>query len=174
MHNRHTDMPEGRRNDWHTIRSLLPYLAAYRGRALLALGFLILAKLANVGVPLALKGIVDALDGIEAHQIALPIVLLAAYGVLRFCSSAFNELRDVVFARVRHGIMRRISLRVLQHLHRLGLRYHLERKTGAVSRDLDRGTRSASSLLNYLLFSIIPTAVELTLIATILLINYSA
>ncbi len=169
----HTDMPTGRRNDWKTIRALLPYLAAYRGRALLALGFLVLAKVANVGVPLALKGIVDALESAEARQLALPIVLLAAYGVLRLCSSAFNELRDVVFARVRHGIMRRISLRVLEHLHRLGLRYHLECKTGAVSRDLDRGTRSASSLLNYMLFNIVPTAVELTLIATILLINYS-
>ncbi len=173
MHIRHTESPSDKRNDWLTIRSLLPYLWAYRGRAGLAIGFLVLAKLANVGVPLALKEIVDLLDTPEHRQLALPIVLLLTYGLLRLGSSAFNELRDVAFARVRHGIMRRISTRTLEHLHRLGLRFHLERQTGAISRDLERGTRSASSLLNYMLFNILPTLVEVLLIAGVLLANYN-
>ncbi len=173
MHIRHTESPSDKRNDWLTIRSLLPYLWAYRGRAGLAIGFLVLAKLANVGVPLALKEIVDLLDTPEHRQLALPIVLLLTYGLLRLGSSAFNELRDVAFARVRHGIMRRISTRTLEHLHRLGLRFHLERQTGAISRDLERGTRSASSLLNYMLFNILPTLVEVLLIAGVLLTNYN-
>ncbi len=173
MHIRYTELPSGQRNDLKTLRSLLPYLKAYRGRALAALGFLLLAKLANVGIPVVLKEVVDHLNTQVHQQIALPLVLLVAYGVLRLASSAFNELRDVVFARVRHGVMRRMSVQVLEHLHALGLRYHLERKTGAVSRDLERGTRSAASLLNYLLFSILPTLVEVGLIATFLLVNYS-
>ncbi len=172
MHIRHTEPPSAKRNDWQTVRFLLPYLWAYRGRAGLALAFLILAKLANVGVPLALKEIVDYLSDKPGHALALPIVLLLAYGVLRLGSSAFNELRDVVFARVRHGIMRRLSLKFLEHLHALSLRFHLERKTGAITRDLERGTRSASSLLNYMLFNILPTLVEVTLIAGVLLVKY--
>ena len=176
MHIRHTEPPTKRRNDWHTIRALLPYLWAYRGRAGLAILFLTLAKLANVGIPLALKDIVDYLNGAKggsAGALALPMVLLLAYGLLRLGSSAFNELRDVVFARVRHGVMRRLSLKFLEHLHALSLRFHLERKTGAITRDLERGTRSASSLLNYLLFNILPTIVEVTLIAGVLLVKYS-
>ncbi len=176
MHIRHTEPPATRRNDWQTIRALLPYLWVYRGRAGLAILFLTLAKLANVGIPLALKEIVDYLNGAKAGTtatLALPIVLLLAYGLLRLGSSAFNELRDVVFARVRHGIMRRLSLKFLEHLHALSLRFHLERKTGAITRDLERGTRSASSLLNYLLFNILPTIVEVTLIAGVLLVKYS-
>ncbi len=172
MHARYTEPPTAQRNDWQTIRQLLPYLWAYRGRAGLALLFLLLAKLANIGVPLALKEIVDYLNGKPEQTLALPLVLLAAYGLLRLGSSAFNELRDVVFARVRHGIMRRLSTRFLEHLHDLSLRFHLERKTGAITRDLERGTRSASSLLNYLLFNILPTVVEVSLIATVLLAKY--
>ncbi len=172
MHIRHTEPPAQTRRDWQTIRFLLPYLWAYRGRAALALAFLILAKLANVGVPLALKEIVDFLDAPGLRELALPMVLLLAYGLLRLGSSAFNELRDVVFARVRHGIMRRLSLKFLEHLHALSLRFHLERKTGAITRDLERGTRSASSLLNYMLFNILPTLVEVTLIASVLLVKY--
>ncbi|WP_127477770.1 ABCB family ABC transporter ATP-binding protein/permease [Sulfurivermis fontis] len=172
MHIRHTEPPAQARRDWQTIRFLLPYLWAYRGRAALALLFLVLAKLANVGVPLALKEIVDYLDSPGLRELALPVTLLLAYGVLRLGSSAFNELRDVVFARVRHGIMRRLSLTFLQHLHALSLRFHLERKTGAITRDLERGTRSASTLLNYMLFNILPTLVEVTLIATVLLAKY--
>jgi ABC-type transport system involved in Fe-S cluster assembly, permease and ATPase components len=172
MHYRHTEPPAQPRRDWQTIRFLLPYLWAYRGRAALAVLFLILAKLANVGVPLALKEIVDYLDTPGLRELALPMVLLLAYGVLRLGSTAFNELRDVVFARVRHGIMRRLSITFLEHLHALSLRFHLERKTGAITRDLERGTRSASSLLNYMLFNILPTLVEVTLIASVLLVKY--
>ncbi len=131
-----------------------------------------LSKLAIVGVPLALKEIVDALDNSQGQTVALPIVLLVAYGLLRLAGSAFNELRDVVFAKVRHGTMRELSLKSLDHLHKLSLRYHLERKTGALSRDMERGTRSASSLLNYMVFSILPTLVELSLVAGVLLTQY--
>lgn len=173
MHARHTEPPAADRNDWRTIRALLPYLWAYRGRAALAVLFMVAAKLATVGVPIALKGIVDYLNSPDLRELALPLFLLAAYGLLRLCSSAFNELRDMVFARVRHGVMRRIAERVLTHLHELSLRYHLERKTGAVTRDLDRGTRAASALLNYLLFNILPTLVEVSLIAGVLLAGYS-
>ncbi len=168
-----TEEPLSNRNDWQTIRSLLPYLWNYRGRAGLALAFLVLSKLAIVGVPLALKEIVDALDTSNGHSATLPIVLLLAYGVLRLAGSAFNELRDVVFALVRHGTMRELSLKSLDHLHKLSLRYHLERKTGALSRDMERGTRSAASLLNYMVFSILPTFIELGLVAGILLSKYS-
>ena len=96
----------------------------------------------------------------------------SAYGALKLASSLFNELRDAVFSRVRHGAMRQVSTRVLDHLHRLSLRYHLERKTGGISRDIERGARSVSSMLNYMAFSILPTLVEVTLIAGILLKNY--
>ncbi len=173
MHRKQTEAPSENRHDWKTIRSLLPYLWNYRGRAGLALAFLVLSKLAIVGVPLALKEIVDALDNPEGRMLALPLAILIGYGVLRLAGSAFNELRDVVFAKVRHGTMRDLSLKALGHLHKLSLRYHLERKTGALSRDMERGTRSASSLLNYMLFSILPTFVELGLVAGILLNNYS-
>lgn len=173
MHIKHTDEPLTQRNDWQTIRSLLPYLWNYRGRAGLALAFLVLSKFAIVGVPLALKEIVDALDTSKGQAVALPIALLLAYGLLRLAGSAFNELRDVIFAKVRHGTMRELSLKSLDHLHKLSLRYHLERKTGALSRDMERGTRSASSLLNYMVFSILPTLVELSLVAGVLLTQYS-
>ncbi len=173
MHIKHTEEPLEQRNDWQTIRSLLPYLWNYRGRAGLALAFLVLSKLAIVGVPLALKEIVDALDTSKGQTVALPIALLLAYGLLRLTGSAFNELRDVIFAKVRHGTMRELSLKSLGHLHKLSLRYHLERKTGALSRDMERGTRSASSLLNYMVFSILPTLVELSLVAGVLLTQYS-
>ncbi len=173
MHRKQTEAPASNRHDLQTIHSLLPYLWNYRGRAGLALAFLVLSKLAIVGVPLALKEIVDVLDNPEGRMLALPLALLIGYGVLRLAGSAFNELRDVVFARVRHGTMRDLSLKALGHLHKLSLRYHLERKTGALSRDMERGTRSASSLLNYMLFSILPTFVELGLVAGILLNNYS-
>ncbi len=172
-HIKRTEEPLAERNDWQTVRSLLPYLWNYRGRAGLALAFLVLSKVAIVGVPLALKEIVDALDSSNGHTATLPIMLLLAYGVLRLAGSAFNELRDVIFAKVRHGTMRELSLKSLEHLHKLSLRYHLERKTGALSRDMERGTRSAASLLNYMVFSILPTFVELGLVAGILLSKYS-
>ena len=172
MHIHPTSLPGTAGNDLKTLRALAPFLWAYRGRVLLALGFLILAKVANVGVPLVLKDIVDALD-INGHsELLLPLSFLLIYGLLRLTSSLFNELRDAVFARVRHGAMRSVSLKVLEHLHRLSLRFHLERKTGGLSRDIDRGTRSVSSLMNFMVFSILPTLVEITLVAIILLTRY--
>ena len=172
MHSPPTTLPGTAGNDLKTLRALAPFLWDYRGRVLLALGFLILAKVANVGVPLVLKDIVDNLDAGEHSHLVLPLALLLVYGVLRLASSLFNELRDAVFARVRHGAMRSVSLKVLEHLHKLSLRYHLERKTGGLSRDIDRGTRSVSSLMNYMVFSILPTLVEIFLVAVILLSRY--
>jgi len=167
-----TETPHANRRDWANIRALLPYLWEFWERVLLALGCLILAKLANVGVPLVLKGIVDHLDTTQAATVTLPIVLLLAYGGLRMASALFDELRDGLFARVRYRAMRRLTLRTLRHLHSLSLRFHLERKTGAISRDLERGARSLSSLLNYLTFSILPVAIEFTLVALILISQY--
>ena len=173
MHIPATSLPDASSgDDIKTLRALLPFLWNYRGRVLLALGFLILAKVANVGVPLVLKDIVDSLDGNTHSQLVLPLALLLTYGALRLASALFNELRDSVFARVRHGAMRSVSLKVLEHLHTLSLRYHLERKTGGLSRDIDRGTRSVSSLMNYMVFSILPTLVEIALVAGILLSRY--
>jgi len=167
-----TERIHGDRRDRHNLRAMLPYLWEFRGRAALALGCLVLAKFANVGVPLVLKEIVDAFEGVETQMLVLPVSLLLAYGALKLSGSLFNELRDVIFARVRFRAMRRLSTRVLSHLHRLSLRYHLGRQSGAISRDLERGTRSVSTILNYLVFSVIPVLVELTLVAVILLTKY--
>jgi ABC-type transport system involved in Fe-S cluster assembly fused permease/ATPase subunit len=171
MHIRPTSLPETD-TDLRNLRALLPFLWNYRGRVVLALAFLVLAKVANVGVPLVLKEIVDSLETTGEMALALPLAFLLAYGALRLASSLFNELRDAVFARVRHGATRSVSVKVLEHLHRLSLRYHLERKTGGLSRDIDRGTRSVSSILNYMVFNLLPTLVEITLIAGILLVRY--
>ncbi len=173
MHIRATELPDTRASDLRTLRALLPFLWQYRGRVIVALLSLVLAKAANVGIPLILKDIVDSLDGNGQMQLAVPLALLAAYGLLRLSSSLFNELRDSVFARVRHGAMRSVSVRTLEHLHRLSLRFHLERKTGGITRDIERGTRSVSSLLNYMVFSILPTLVEVLMIVGILLGRYS-
>ncbi|MEN8167963.1 MAG: ABC transporter transmembrane domain-containing protein, partial [Pseudomonadota bacterium] len=160
------------RRDLHNLRNMLPFLWEYRGRALFALGCLVLAKVANVGIPLVLKQIVDGLEQGDKTLLVLPLFLLLGYGLLRLSSSLFNELRDAVFARVRYRAMRRLSNRVLSHLHDLSLRFHLERQTGAISRDLERGTRSVSSILNYMVFSILPMLVEFTLVALVLLTQY--
>jgi ABC-type transport system involved in Fe-S cluster assembly fused permease/ATPase subunit len=172
MHSRPTTLPGTAGDDLKTLRALAPFLWAWRGRVLLSLGFLVLAKLANVGIPLVLKDIVDSLDLTRQAVLVLPLSLLAMYGLLRLTSSLFNELRDALFARVRHGAMRSVSLKAFEHLHKLSLRYHLERKTGGLSRDIDRGTRSVSSLMNYMVFSILPTLVEIALVAIILLSRY--
>ncbi len=171
-HAAHTEKAHGDRRDLHNLRSLLPFLWDYRGRALVALSTLVLAKIANVGVPLVLKQIVDALEHGERAALALPVVLLVGYGSLKLTSSLFNELRDAVFARVRYHAMRRLSTQVLRHLHDLSLRYHLERQIGAVSRDLQRGTASVSALLNYMVFSILPMLVELALVIAVLVTQY--
>ncbi len=160
-----------RRNEWRAAKMLLPYLWEYKGRVLLALAFLVTAKLANVGVPLVLKDIVDSLDTRTA-VLVMPLALLAAYGFLRFSTVFFAELRDVVFVRVTQRAIRRIALTVFRHLHTLSLRFHLERQTGGVSRDIERGTRGVSSLMSYMLFSIIPVILEFSLVAAILLTKF--
>ena len=169
---RYTESPHHERRDWANLRALLPYLWEYRGRVLLALGCLVLAKVVNLGVPLTLKGIVDSLDAQRLAVIALPTTLLLGYGALKLGNALFSELRDVLFARVRYRAMRRLTVRTLAHLHDLSLRFHLERKTGAISRDLERGARSLSTLLNYLAFSILPVVVEFMLAAALLLDRY--
>ena len=165
----HTD-----RRDWHNLKAMLPFLLDFRGRVLFALACLVAAKVANVGVPVVLKMIVDSLEQRPQQLLILPLSLLLAYGALRLAAALFNELRDTVFARVRYHAIRQVSVRVLEHLHKLSLRYHLERKTGGIARDIERGTSSISTLLNYLVFSIVPIAIEFTLVALILLHNYAA
>ena len=154
-----------------TLQSLAPYLWQYKWRVLLALSCLIGAKLANVAVPLVFK---EMIDGLTAAQqvLALPALLLALYGALRFSSSLFTELREILFARVTQQAVRRIALEVFRHLHALSLRFHLERQTGGVSRDIERGSRSISSLISYTLYSILPTLVEMTLVLSILFVKY--
>jgi len=159
------------RNDWKTIRTLLPYLWEFRGRVALALTLLISAKFANVAVPLVLKEIVDSLSQPKA-LLVLPAILLLAYGLLRFASTLFGELRDAVFAKVTQRAIRRVASKVFCHLHALSLRFHLERQTGGVSRDIERGTRGIGFLLNFMLFNILPTLVEIGLVAAILLVKY--
>ena len=160
-----------RRSEWHTIARVLPYLWEYRGRVLLALVFLVIAKLANVGVPLVLKEIVDALDPRQA-ALLLPLALLIAYGALRLSNTLFAELRDVVFVRVTQRAIRRIALTVFRHLHGLSLRFHLDRQTGGMTRDIERGTRGISTLLSFMLFSIIPVILEFSLVAAVLLTKF--
>ena len=173
MVHRQTSKPHGDRKDWRNLKRLFPFVWEFRGRVLIALACLVLSKLAVVAMPLVLRDIIDGLDS-ETETLVLPIVLLLAYGVLRLASSLFNELRDAVFARVRYHAMRGISHRVLHHLYSLSLRYHLDRKTGGITRDLERGTNSLSSILNYLVFNIVPTAAEFALVAIILLGQYEA
>ncbi|OUR70736.1 metal ABC transporter permease [Methylophaga sp. 41_12_T18] len=158
--------------DWTAIRSLLPYLQEFKGRVALALLLLTLAKIANVGIPLTLKSAVDALDPQQQEIIYLPIVFLLAYGLLRFTSSLFSELRDALFAKVIHHSVRRIAGNIFAHLHKLSLRFHLQRHTGGISRDIERGTRGISFLLNFMIFNIVPTLVEIALVTVILLTQY--
>jgi ABC-type transport system involved in Fe-S cluster assembly fused permease/ATPase subunit len=138
---------------WKTLRSLVPYLTEFKGRVVLAMSLLILAKLANVSVPLILKKIIDAMD--KSHAVLMvPVSLILAYGLLRLMSTLFGELRDAVFAKVTQRAIRRVALQVFEHLHTLSLRFHLDRQTGGVSRDIDRGTRGIGFLLNFMLFNI--------------------
>ncbi|MCG6968184.1 MAG: ABC transporter ATP-binding protein/permease [Gammaproteobacteria bacterium] len=169
-----TETPSADRNALYNLNALLPYIWEFRGRVSLALACLIFSKLATVGIPITLKEIVDSLDSTITTTIVLPVTLLFAYGLLRLASSFFNEMRDVLFTRVRYRAMRRLTIRTLEHLHNLSLRFHLERKTGALSSDLQRGAASLSSLLNYFIFSIIPVSVEFLLIAGYLFVQYDA
>jgi ATP-binding cassette subfamily B protein len=158
---------------WRTLNSLAPYLWQHKWRVLLALSCLIGAKLANVAVPLVFKEMIDGLTSAQ-QVLALPALLLALYGALRFSTSLFTELREILFARVTQQAVRRIALEVFRHLHALSLRFHLERQTGGVSRDIERGSRSISSLISYTLYSILPTLVEITLVLSILFAKYDS
>lgn len=163
--------PEGPRSDWVTLRKLLPYLWPYRWRVALALLFLLAAKGANVSVPILLKHLVDALDlkpGDPRAALVVPIGLLLAYAGLRLSTTVFTELRELVFAKVSFGAARQIALQVFKHLHELSLRFHLERQTGGLSRDIERGTRALQSLVSYSLYTILPTLVEVLLVLGIL------
>jgi len=155
-------------NEWRVLRLLAPYVLEYRSRVVLALVCLVTAKLANVGVPLVMKEVVDRLDA-KTAIVAVPVALLAIYGVLRFSTTLFAELRDVVFVRVTQRAARRVALGVFRHLHSLSLRFHLERQTGGMTRDIERGTRGISTLLSYFLFSIFPVILEFALVAAVLL-----
>ena len=156
---------------WQTLRTLFPYLWRYRLRVLAAMACLIGAKVANVSVPLVFKDMIDGLSGKE-QLLALPVLLLVLYGTLRFSTALFTELREILFARVTQRAVRQVSLEVFGHLHALSLRFHLERQTGGVSRDIERGSRSISSLISYTLYSILPTLVEIGLVLGILFVKY--
>jgi len=166
--------PPTERHDWQTIRTLFPYLWQWRGRVLLALACLIGAKLANVAVPLVFKDIVDGFVPASPAQAILiaPLALIAAYGVLRFGVSLFTELRELLFTRVTQRAVRTIALQVFEHLHALSLRFHLERQTGGLTRDIERGTRAIGTLISYTIFSVLPTIVEVALVLGILAARY--
>ncbi len=158
--------------DWKALKGLLPYLLEFKWRVAGAMLFLMLAKVANVCVPIVLKYIVDDLDGSQ-QIVAVPLALVLTYGLLRFSSSLLGELRDAVFARVTERAMRRVGLSVFQHLHRMELDFHLSRQTGGLSRDIDRGTSGISFLLRFMLFNIVPTLFEIALVIGILFYNFN-
>jgi ATP-binding cassette subfamily B protein len=158
--------------NWHIIRIIWPYLMEYRSRVLLALGCLILAKLGNVVGPFILKYIVDALDSEKAQLVAAPIALVLAYGLARFANVMFGEIRDTVFGRVTERAMRKIGLEVFRHLHNLDLDFHLNRRTGGLSRDIERGTTGISFLMRFFVFNIVPTFIEIFMVVGILLFEY--
>ncbi|MDN7716175.1 ABCB family ABC transporter ATP-binding protein/permease [Burkholderia gladioli] len=177
----------GPRNDWQTIRSLLPYLSTYKGRVLLALSCLIGAKLANLGVPIVMKRIVDGLSSVQHLQAlgraeqSAPLVLagglgllVVAYALVRLSTSLFTELREMLFAKVTESAVRQLALQVFRHLHGLSLRFHLERQTGGMSRDIERGTRGIQQLISYSLYSILPTLIEVGLVLGFFVVKYDA
>ncbi len=158
-----------------TLKRLFPYLWEYKWRAMFALAFMLGAKLANVGVPLLLKDLVDAMNfkpGDVQAVLVVPVALLLAYGLLRLSTTVFTELRELVFAKATEGAARRISLEVFRHLHALSLRFHLERQTGGMTRDIERGTRGVHSLISYSLYSILPTMIEVALVLGLLAVKF--
>ncbi|AHN75146.1 metal ABC transporter permease [Pandoraea pnomenusa] len=179
--------PRSPRGDWQVIKSLLPYLLEFRGRVTLALSCLILAKVANLGVPIIMKHIVDALGPVAtlsstaraANDPSLIVVgglglLVVAYGLVRLSTSLFTELREILFSKVTESAVRQIALRVFRHLHALSLRFHLERQTGGMSRDIERGTRGIQSMISYSLYSILPTLIEVALVLGFFVVRYDA
>ncbi len=162
------------RGGWRALTTLLPYLWVYRWRVAVAMSCLLLAKVATVALPLVLKGVVDTLDASRARELILPLGLLLGYGGLRLASALFGELRDIIFARVTQHSIRRAALGVFRHLHTLSLRFHLDRKTGGISRDIERGARGISFLLTFMVFNILPTLVEIGLVGAVLLARFDA
>ncbi len=163
------------RSDWATLRRLLPYLWRYKWRVSFALTFMVGAKMANVGVPLLLKNLVDDMTLTPARiLLAVPVALLVAYGALRLATSLFTELRELIFSKATEGTARSISLEVFRHLHNLSLRFHLERQTGGMTRDIERGTRGVHSLISFSLYSIIPTLIEMVMVLTLLAVQFDA
>ncbi|MDO8698879.1 MAG: ABC transporter ATP-binding protein/permease [Rhodoferax sp.] len=164
------------RSDWATLKRLFPYLWQYKWRVMAALAFMVGAKVANVSVPLLLKELVDTMNpkgGIDASALlVVPVALLFAYGLLRLSTTLFAELRELVFAKATEGASRTISLQVFRHLHALSLRFHLERQTGGLTRDIERGTRAVNSLISYSLYSIIPTLIEVAMVLTLLAVKF--
>ena len=153
------------------VRKLLPYVWQWKWRVLFALACLVAAKLANIGVPLVLKQIVDALDlkpGDPRALLVVPVALLLAYGALRVSVTLFTELREYLFYPVAARVARKVALQTFEHLLALSLRFHLERQTGGVSRDMERGSRAIHSLLNYFIYNILPTLVEISLVIVLL------
>lgn len=171
-----SDYPSQHKTNWKIIAGLWPYLAEYKGRVFLAVTMLVLAKVATVSTPIALKYIVDYLDQNRDVDMLLwiPLILVGVYGALRFGSTLFSELRDAIFARVAERAMRRVSLRVFRHLHNRELAFHLDRKTGGLARDIERGTRGISFLLRFTLFNIVPTLLEIVMVTSILLVAFNA
>ena len=164
-----------RRSDWATLQRLFPYLWRYKWRVMAALSFMVAAKLANVGVPLLLKQLVDSLTlapGSAQAMLVVPVALLLAYGALRLMTSLCAEARELVFAKATEGASRSIALQVFGHLHSLSLRFHLERQTGGMTRDIERGTRGVHSLISYSLYSIVPTLIEVVLVLTLLAVKF--
>jgi ATP-binding cassette, subfamily B, heavy metal transporter len=166
-----TGVPRTLRGDWRAVVTLLPYLWEYKVRVIAALTCLVAAKLANVGVPVLMKQIVDSLDARTA-MLVVPLALLVAYGLLRLSTTLFTELREFLFAKVLQRAMRKIGLQVFRHLHALSMRFHLARQTGGLTRDVERGQRGISSLTSFALFSILPTLVEIALVSAILIARY--
>ncbi|WP_291913659.1 ABC transporter ATP-binding protein/permease [Limnohabitans sp.] len=170
-----TQAPPG--NDWKTLSRLLPYLLQYKWRVVIALSLMVCAKLANVSVPLLLKELVDAMSlkpGDPQAVLVVPVALLVGYGALRLMTSAFTELRELVFAKATQGASRSIALQTFEHLHALSLRFHLARQTGGMTRDIERGVRGIESLISYSLYSVIPTLIEVGLVLTILAVKFDA
>ena len=169
------DAAAGPRSDWRTLGRLLPYLWQYKWRVGAALAFVIGAKVANVGVPVLLKHLVDAMTlkpGEPASLLVVPVGLLLAYGLLRLTTSLFTELRELVFSKATQGASRQIALQTFEHLHALSLRFHLERQTGGMTRDIERGVRGIESLVSFSLYSIVPTIVEVVMVLTILAVKF--
>lgn len=159
-------------SQWRAAWSLFPYVWQYKNRVIVAFGLLLCAKLANVSVPLVLKEIVDRLQHPGAESLALPLLFVGLYGLLRFGNTAFTELRDALFARVLQRAMRGVIHDVFQHLHAQSLRFHLERRTGGLAVDIERGARSIRFLINFTLFNIGPTLLEILMVAGVLFFKY--